>query len=352
MNIDNNSYQMSGSRIPYLDGLRALSIAIVVLSHTISDRIPGGYGVFLFFVISGFLITRLMFAENTKTGAISVLDFYKRRFFRLYPVVIIYCVVVVSIFYWLEGRVDWNEPLSALFYFANYLVAYRDVNGIAHQMPFKIFWSLSVEEHFYLLFPFVFLLLKGRSGRIFTFACFVCLGCLILRSWLAVFHPNLSNSHYAYMRTEYRVDAVAYGVLLASCCELPMGRRFIALCDSWFAVLLAIVLLCLALMLPAQVKPVLRDTLIGVAMVVGVAGVVFGVTLQNVSAILDWQWLQWIGRLSYSIYVWHVPVHMAVAHFYPGNLILDLSLILLVSALSYYCVEQPMIRWGRRLRSG
>jgi peptidoglycan/LPS O-acetylase OafA/YrhL len=261
-------------------------------------------------------------------------------------------VVVVSIFYWLEGRVDWNEPLSALFYFANYLVAYRDVNGIAHQMPFKIFWSLSVEEHFYLLFPFVFLLLKGRSGRIFTFACFVCLGCLILRSWLAVFHPNLSNSHYAYMRTEYRVDAVAYGVLLASCCELPMGRRFIALCDSWFAVLLAIVLLCLALMLPAQVKPVLRDTLIGVAMVVGVAGVVFGVTLQNVSAILDWQWLQWIGRLSYSIYVWHVPVHMAVAHFYPGNLILDLSLILLVSALSYYCVEQPMIRWGRRLRSG
>jgi peptidoglycan/LPS O-acetylase OafA/YrhL len=345
-------HQMSGVRIPSLDGLRAFSIALVVLSHTVSGRIPGGYGVFLFFVISGFLITRLMFSESIQAGRLNVLSFYKRRFFRLYPVVIVYCVVIVSIFYWLDGAVDWSEPLSALFYFANYLVAYRDVNGVAHQMPFKIFWSLSVEEHFYLLFPLLFLCLRGRPGGILVSACIVCFGCLGLRFCLALLYPELSSSHYAYMRTEYRVDAVAYGVFLAACCELKMGRNFIALCDSWWAVLLVVSLLALANVLPSQAKAVFRDALMGSAIVIGMASIVFGRTLWWLAVILNSKWLQWLGRLSYSMYVWHVPVHMTVSHFLPGYLIIDLMLILIVSALSYYYVEQPVIRWGRSLHLG
>ena len=144
--------------VPSLDGLRALSILIVMASHFVNPHlIPGGFGVLVFFVISGFLITRQLFAELKQANCVSIKNFYLRRVFRLYPVIVVYTLVSVSVYAAGGHKITWSEPLSALFYFANYLYAYYTIPGhTGGSMPFGIFWSLSVEEHFYLFFPLLF----------------------------------------------------------------------------------------------------------------------------------------------------------------------------------------------------
>src|SRR5579871_6236686 len=111
--------------VPSLDGLRAISVLLVMSSHFLSPRVfPGGLGVLVFFVVSGFLIARLLLAELNSAGSISLGNFYLRRFFRLYPVILVYAIVVIT-FSALNSRpLDWYEPLSALFYFANYVYAW------------------------------------------------------------------------------------------------------------------------------------------------------------------------------------------------------------------------------------
>lgn len=155
----------SKGHIPSLDGLRAASISVVLLAHLVGDKFPGGYGVFLFFVISGFLITRLMFSEMKAKGSLSPLNFYRRRLFRLYPVILVYTCVIVFAFWIQNSSISYIEPASALFYFANYLAPCYELNNFEYQMPFKIFWSLSLEEHFYIVFPFIFMALKGEKDQ-------------------------------------------------------------------------------------------------------------------------------------------------------------------------------------------
>ena len=142
--------------IPALDGLRAVAILLVVLSHLGLDRVlPGAFGVTLFFFISGYLITRLLLHALRRHGRIGLSRFYLRRALRLAPASFVYIAVSGCLYQWAGGRIAAPAWLSAFFYGTNFYqlwVGYQtSLAGV--RQPFNILWSLAIEEHFYLVWP-------------------------------------------------------------------------------------------------------------------------------------------------------------------------------------------------------
>jgi peptidoglycan/LPS O-acetylase OafA/YrhL len=137
-------------RIPSLDGLRAISISLVVLGH-MADRhyIPGDFlslyantGVHIFFVISGYLITQILLREQEQLGTISLRKLYIRKAFRIFPAALVFLAIITVIFW---HQLHWYQIATALLYLGNF--------GFTQPWFFQHFWSLSVEEQFYLLWP-------------------------------------------------------------------------------------------------------------------------------------------------------------------------------------------------------
>jgi peptidoglycan/LPS O-acetylase OafA/YrhL len=349
--------QMAARRgtVPSLDGLRAISILIVLAAHFIDARLfPGGLGVYLFFVISGFLITRLLFVEYDTTRAISIPLFYLRRIIRLYPVIIAFTICVIGLDIALQRPYNLLEPASGLGYFANYLYSYLDANGLPREMPFGVFWSLSVEEHFYILFPLVFVLLRGDPARLMSVLAGLCVACLGLRLGMAALRPDYLHTEIFYVESQYRLDSIAYGVILALACQMETGRRFLRRLahPSIACAALAVVVACVAVRDP-WFRETFRYTLLGCAADVLVAAVLFGERSRFIQRLLNTAVLVWIGRLSYSLYIWHE----GVSSFMPPagwphwqGIILNAVTAFVVAAASYYAVEQPFLRLRRYLR--
>ncbi|MBA2935956.1 acyltransferase [Sphingomonas sp. CGMCC 1.13654] len=345
--------------IPSLDGMRAISILLVIGAHYISPKLfPGGLGVSVFFVISGFLISRLIFSEWKRTKGFAFGGFYLRRALRLYPVVALYTGAVVT-FYLVTARpIEWLQPASALFYFANYLYGARSVAPSIHpSMPLEIFWSLSVEEHFYLLFPLSFWLLRGRPRAIIGLMISVCLVCLALRTGVAWTEPHLLSSKYFYFRTEFRLDAIAFGVLIAALCEDGTGRAFLKRATRPTITIAAfmVILGCLVVR-DAYFRETLRYTLTSAAIMLITAAVLFQPDPGIARRLLNSRPLVWIGRLSYSLYVWHIAAPFVVYPVVGGmsrEIVLAARLIgaFGLATLSYHLVERPMLRLRHRFGS-
>jgi peptidoglycan/LPS O-acetylase OafA/YrhL len=345
--------------VPSLDGLRAISISLVLVGHFVDKRLaPGGLGVYVFFVISGFLITRLLLAEQASTGTVSLKMFYARRIFRLYPVIIVFTALVILIDLGLGRPYNLLEPASALGYFANYLYVYLEVHGIAPQMPFQIFWSLSLEEHFYILFPLAFVLLKADPVRLMLLVAALCIACLLMRLVGAMLHPELVNTQTFYALSQYRLDSVGFGVLLALLCQTVWGRTvLLRLTQPAFPIAaLTVILICLLVRDP-WFRETWRYSLLGLSIMVIMSAVLFGERYRLVHWFLNTGILRWIGKLSYSLYVWHE----GVASFLPiqglpawQQSAACLVMSFLVASISYYAVEQPFLAlrgqfsaWGR-----
>jgi peptidoglycan/LPS O-acetylase OafA/YrhL len=336
--------------IPSLDGLRAISIFLVLTSHLITPKVPGGYGVFLFFVISGYLITRLMFQELNANKFFSLAGFYKRRIFRLYPIIFIYSILIVITSSIPLKNINYLEPLSALFYFANYLCPHYEILGLEYQMPFKIFWSLSVEEHFYFVFPILFIIFRGLPYRIATLSIVVIISVFLLRAYYILYVSPIPQGNYMYMRTEFRADSIAYGVLLASLCELRWGRKLLSLADSWFAATICLLFLFIVATLPNPFKVIFRDVLMGSSVVIGISAILFGNKFYLLATLLNFKPISWIGKISYSLYVWHLPVDLLVQKFMPGYWLVSVVASIAIATFSYYFIELPFIKLGRRIQ--
>jgi len=336
--------------IPSLDGLRAISITLVLFDHLISPKFPGGYGVFLFFVISGYLITRLLFQELNTNKSISLANFYKRRVFRLYPIIIIYAILIVITSSIPLKSINYYEPLSALFYFANYLCPHYQIIGIEYQMPFKMFWSLSVEEHFYFVFPILFIILRGTPKRIAIFSIFVIIIVFALRAYYVLYMPSVLQGLYIYMRTEFRADSIAYGVLLASLCELRWGRKILSFGDSWLTATICSFFILIIAIIPNLFQEIFRDVLMGASIVMGMSAILFGNKFYLVAILLNFKPVSWIGKISYSLYIWHLPIHLLVQKFIPNYWFISIVGSVAIAAVSYYFIELPFIRLGRRIR--
>src|SRR4051812_14716418 len=148
--------------IPSLDGLRAISIGLVFAAHAGFDITPGGFGVTVFFVLSGFLITTLLRIEHDRSSTVSLAAFYRRRAFRILPA--FYAVLVVAALLTIvvglgTGTLD-RLPLMSqgLHYFNYFAIFYHGPQEAIHGTG--IYWSLAIEEHFYLVLPLLFLILN------------------------------------------------------------------------------------------------------------------------------------------------------------------------------------------------
>src|SRR6266545_3183390 len=140
---------LTSTHIPALDGMRAVAVFLVIFYHFGFDWVPGAHGVMIFFVLSGFLITRLLLLENEKFGRISLKAFYLRRVLRIFPAFYCYWGILVAFLLLTGKQILWPHAWSALSYLSNYYVALNGDpnNGFSHT------WSLGIEEQFYLLWP-------------------------------------------------------------------------------------------------------------------------------------------------------------------------------------------------------
>jgi peptidoglycan/LPS O-acetylase OafA/YrhL/GT2 family glycosyltransferase len=351
---------MDGSSryLPTLDGWRAVAIVGVILAHGRESLFApgglwenpallivfswGGCGVDLFFAISGFLITTRLLEETRRDGRFSLRRFYARRGFRILPPYLLYLVVIGCAGYASLLQVSGREIRDCLLFVRNYTM---NLDGVYTNH----FWSLAVEEHFYLLWPL--LLLAAGPRRIVWLVPLLGLAVHAWRSLDARYHlfAMVLPDSGVFFRTDTRIDALLWGCFGALVLpKLDWIREWRGASWVWVAVLAALVLVVFghAPMLPFWLALLFPLLLINTVMFPrSIAG-----------RVLEWTPLRWVGRMSYSLYLWQTlflqsPIGpdpffgLPWLKEWPWNA----SAILAIATVSYYFVERPMIRLGHRV---
>ena len=344
-----------GLHIPSLDGLRAVSFAFVFLAHAGLDKlVPGGFGVTVFFFLSGFLITTLMRLEDQKTGGVSLRGFYLRRVLRIFPP--FYLTLLIAIALTAAGIVPGGplapRPISALvLHYGNYWFAFHGSDGVPAGTG--VYWSLAVEEHFYLLFPLAYLLTRRLGGRrqglVFLAGC---AAILAWRCWL-VFGVGAPEDR-TYLCSDTRFDSILFGCALAVALnpmvDAPAGGERL-----WKLVLLpaAVALLLFSFLYRAPwFRESLRYTLQGIGLWPLFVCAMRYPTWWPFRA-LNHRRVAFLGVLSYSLYLCHqVAIYTATAWLpalHPAlRAVLALAVSLAFSWTMYRLVEKPFARLRRR----
>ncbi|MFD0937414.1 acyltransferase family protein [Methylobacterium trifolii] len=291
--------------IPGLDGVRALSILIVMAGHYGFGKIvPGGFGVTIFFFVSGFLITTLLLRELDASGGIDLRNFYLRRLLRLAPELLAFVLVTLVVGLATDKVVRPVELLAAVFYFTNY---YHLINGMCSYdvcVGWHILWSLAVEEHFYLLFPLCLLLLARNPRRLLYVLTGLLVAALVWRL-VVVLALNL-DADWTYKASDSRLDSIGYGCWLA-----VVFARFPAMLakPARHGYLIASAAAGLLVASLAVRDPVFRDTarysVQGVAIGLGFLALYATPVGTRGLAFLDTAPMVWMGRLSFAAYLWH-----------------------------------------------
>jgi peptidoglycan/LPS O-acetylase OafA/YrhL len=240
-----------GFNIPSLDGIRALAVMIVFVGHAgLKEIVPGGFGVTVFFFLSGYLITTLARREYENTGAISLRNFYLRRIYRIFPP--LYLVLALLIALKLSGVIPYDMSLGAVLaqtaHLTNYYLLLFPSVDYAPVVPYTVpMWSLAVEEHFYLIFPLALLLLWRRLSH-HRVALVLAAVCALVLAWRCFLAAVLDNpGHYTYHATDTRIDSLLFGCIMALWLNPAMDpepawigpRAWAALCAAALAALLA-----------------------------------------------------------------------------------------------------------------
>ena len=305
--------------IPSLDGLRAISILIVLVSHTgYGTIVPGGLGVTIFFFLSGYLITTLLMEESEQTGQINIGKFYLRRAFRLFPPLVVTLVVAYSLVMLglLAGGISWAGVIAQLLYFANYYGLFFDP-GNTTAAGTGILWSLAVEEHFYMIYPAVMagLLALGLSRqRIVVVLAMTCLAVLAWRMYLAGF--SSFQPERTYYSSDTRVDSIVFGCLLALAAnprdEKPgASNPFLQPMSAVLLAAAAIVMMITIVWRDGYFRETFRYSLQGLALMP-----VFYFAIKYAAhfpfTLLNHPWVKKIGVYSYAIYLIHYVVVNAI----------------------------------------
>jgi peptidoglycan/LPS O-acetylase OafA/YrhL len=331
--------------IPSLDGLRAISIALVLLSHlggtagfpashqTMSFFALGTLGVQVFFVISGFLITTLLLRELDETGSVSLRRFYFRRTLRIFPpyYAFLAAIAIAAVLGWVS--VAGNDLFHAFTYTSNYNFD-REWN-LGHT------WSLGVEEQFYLLWPAVLVLLGRRRGLTAAAAFVVAAPLVRVGIWylLPDYRPAIGNSF------ETVADALAIGCLLAGTRDLlweqPAFRRFLA---SWWMLAAPAVIGVFAALDRPRTNALVGTTVMSVAIALIIERCV-RFPEDRIGQVLNSRPFRFVGVLSYSIYLWQQPFLNRDLPSPTTSFPLNLALVFAAALASYYVVERPSLRF-------
>ncbi len=336
-------------RVPTLDGWRAVAILLVLIHHIGTGFYPsedsyevsltrfGSFGVDIFFGLSGLLITKLLLDEEREFGRFDLRSFYVRRAFRILPPCFAFFVVYSACGLWHSSL----EFLSSLFFFRNYLPQQFVSYGTGH------LWSLSVEEHFYLIWPGLLMLAGSRRAKN------IAAGLALTIGFWRMFESQLTAPLFpdipSHFRTDLRLDALLWGCVAAFVLHETKERekfarqfRFI----TWLAA---------AGILIAGIRYYSSLTSLLVAVMIPLLLAATWVHPEwRLSKVLSWTPLVWIGRISYSLYLWQqlfiMPNWEATGQWWrswPANLAMTFA----AATLSYYGIEKPLIKLGRRVAS-
>jgi peptidoglycan/LPS O-acetylase OafA/YrhL len=308
----------SRARLAGLDVLRAGAVLLVMGRHMRNPpgdwpvaaratfgmwNIGGWVGVDLFFVLSGFLVSGLLFSEFRRHGRVSPLHFYARRAWKIYPPYFVMLAVSVLLIWAQGGEFERLQLIAEVLFFQNF------ERGLWNHT-----WSLAVEEHFYLLLPLVFLIVihargRGRSSLrpVLLVGALVAVWTLMMRVSTAAAVPAFSSYTHVFA-TQLRLDSLFFGVMLAYPYHFHHDR-FVGAMRPWRVPLLVggLVLLAPAFVLPLERNPILY-TLGFSVLYVGSGMLLVASLLFDVRQSRLLRGAASMGRHSYSIYLWHMPV--------------------------------------------
>jgi peptidoglycan/LPS O-acetylase OafA/YrhL len=334
-----------------IDGLRALAVGLVVAFHALPSQIPGGFiGVDVFFVISGFLITKILITE-IEGGHFSLAGFYRRRIARIFPALILvlfFTLTVGSFFFYAEEYKSLGlHVLGGAFFFPNLLllseVSY--FGAVSAYKPLLHLWSLGVEEQFYLIWPLIISwLVRHRRPHVailvittISIVIFFCLG-VFSRDWAFYFPLG-------------RIWELAAGGSLA----LARGKTLGLKAKVWSPILeyfeqtgatLGLVFILLGSVLISQASTPLVVS--HVIPVIGAILIIVGVKDRIGQLVLQHRWMVTLGLISYPLYLWHWPLLSFANYFYGTNPAVGVRAGLVVVAialasLTYWFVERPVL---------
>lgn len=333
------------SRLPALDGLRAVGVFGVAVAHSTYGRGLGGdFGPTAFFVLSGFLITRILLREHKRTGTLSLRRFYLARTMRIFPAY--YTFVLIS--YLLDARAGqwWNSAFlgNAVSYTINYFNAFNHhpTTSLAHV------WSLAVEEQFYILLPLAFIVLAAR-GRRFLIAGvgLAAFAGVAWRAWLIV--GAHVDTAYVYNAFETRFDNLAVGCLLALCLDY---KRVIAAAEwcarrTWYPLVTIALLLSRRFVFAGVYHYAVGFTVDALLIAI------FVVQMLQLYRTRMWSWLEWpvvryLGAISYPMYLYH-GWGASVGRRLPGNspslqFAAGILAMIVLASGSYHLIELPILK--------
>ena len=344
--------------IPELDGLRAVAVMLVVAGHyRLLPFVPSGFGVTLFFFLSGYLITTLFYSEFAQRRSISISQFYLRRWLRLTPPLLL-LVALGTLFPGFSRTAVGGDPVpagtiwSALLYYTNYYDLANNVDDTII-IPFGICWSLAIEEHFYIAWP---LLVRWQALRPERLLGIVATVCVVVLGWRIVAREVFSfPTEYTYMATDCRIDSILYGAMLRVLLQTRWSASAFRLLRSPVASLLGMgILLSTFLVRSEDFRQTVRYSLQELALM-PVFVLVLSSRLSLLKRVLGSGPMVLVGRLSYAIYLFHLIARTPAEVYFgtPYGLFpaaSGLATTFTIAIVLLVTVERPIARLRRGLR--
>jgi peptidoglycan/LPS O-acetylase OafA/YrhL len=326
--------------VPALDGIRGLGAVAVISAHYFPASASGaGYCIEVFFALSGFLITTLLLEERDRVGRVSLAAFYRRRAYRLLPALL--TVLAAYAIATSASRLALEQIAVGAFYVTNIVMAAG--SQLLYSGPLKPFWSLALEEQFYLFWPLLLLLLLRRHVRESRVALTLGLVFLVL----VLYRAGLGLAGASWSRLYFGPDTHADALVLG--CLLALLRRRGLRVPQWAGwVALTPFVAVIAWNLP--LTEAAHEIAYGLAPLAIAAAVLVGAAIEPglLSRCLSFRPLVWLGLISYSLYLWHLFVLWLFQWHEP---LVALPFTVGVATLCYHKVEKPIRARARTQRS-
>ena len=355
--------------LPSIDSLRALAVLAVIIYHVDVNYLPGGFlGVDLFFVLSGYLISSLIIKEFRKTGTVNLYNFYIRRARRLLPAVyfmITVGLVVMVLFNEVLLRKSHLDAIFGYIYSSNWWYIFHKLDyfdSFGAQSPFKHLWSLAIEEQFYMIFPLLFLLVNGKKKskdgtyKLNKNFLYVVLGLILVSLIAHILLFDINNISRIYFGTDTRAFSLLVGVVGAIL--YPMERLHAKVTPQQNMLYSVVSLVSIATLITVMVYTSEYNTLLyrGGFLLVAILGLIVIISSGKqhtlMSRLLSFKPVVFIGKISYSLYLWHFPVLVLTTPVSEiGNpniifVILRVILTFILATASYVFVETPIRKLG------
>lgn len=329
-----------------LDGLRGIAIILVILSHVFMNSpytksFIGAIGVWTFFVISGFLITTLLLKEKVETGGIALKKFYLRRVFRILPVAYLFLIVLAILNYYQHLGI---KPMS----FTSAALFIQNIPGF-YNWYVEHYWSLSVEEQFYLVFPF---LLAYDVNKYLKVIIFLIIAVPVIE-YVGFNYPGMSQIHVLHVIIFVIINLLGNSVfiLIGSLMSILLFKGFIIIKDSIFTRALSLILFITVILIRTD-SSLLFINYSELYIVPFLTAFIIILNLNPKSFfnyLLGSRILIYLGALSYSLYIWQQLFDNQNTWIIKSNsVLLHLVMLFIVANASYYLYERFFLRMKKR----